>query len=367
MTTAGDTNLQHSRQTAQPRRAGRGVQLEDVLAAADALVAKGLKPTIERVRQHLGGGSPNTVSPLLDVWFQRLPQRLVGVGAPESRPQVDGPPLAVLQAAAQFWDVARRESEQAQVQLSEASRRELELQREQLAQKEADLAQRESAFEQARVQLDDALAASKAALVALQDQLLTQQQESIRLLAESEERVRSLRGQLEQAQGSKEALREKLELDLSRQQQSAKEADERHQAHERRLLSEVDRERMATRQAAAELAKEQKARAADREAARVAAEKAEQALVQAQAKHREEESTWSRQLRELQVEQATLRERAAGAEQRAGDLAIQLQRQQEQAERQISQLQESQAATAAALRQLDARDGRPSKGKKPAQ
>ena len=37
------------------RRPGRpGVQLEDVCAAADALVAEGLKPTIERVRRHLG-------------------------------------------------------------------------------------------------------------------------------------------------------------------------------------------------------------------------------------------------------------------------------------------------------------------------
>ena len=86
------------------RPSTRGVQLEDVLTAADEIVAKGQKPTIERVRQHLGSGSPNTVSPMLDVWFERLPQRLVGMAAPQARPQLDGPPLAVLQAAEQFWD-----------------------------------------------------------------------------------------------------------------------------------------------------------------------------------------------------------------------------------------------------------------------
>ena len=43
----------------------RGVQQEDVWAAADALIAEGLRPTIERVRQKIGRGSPNTVSPML--------------------------------------------------------------------------------------------------------------------------------------------------------------------------------------------------------------------------------------------------------------------------------------------------------------
>ena len=41
----------------------RGVQQEDVWVAADALIEEGLRPTIERVRQKMGRGSPNTVSP----------------------------------------------------------------------------------------------------------------------------------------------------------------------------------------------------------------------------------------------------------------------------------------------------------------
>jgi hypothetical protein len=339
------------------------VQLEEVLAAADALVAKGQKPTIERVRQHLGGGSPNTVSPMLDVWFERLPQRLVGVAAPESRPQVDGPPLAILQAAEQFWDIARREADQVQVRKTEATRRELELQREALAQKEVELQQREGSFEQARVKLDDALAASRQALAALQAQMDRQQKESARLLAESEAEVRRLRKALEEAGANREALREKVAMELGAMQHAAQAVEERHLAHERRLLSEIDRERMATIRAAAELAKAQKARASDAESSRTALHAIQQALHEEQTAHREAVAIAARQLKDTEVELATLRERTAGAEERVNDLAKQLQRQQQQAEREIAQLKESQASTVAVLRHLEASENRDSSEK----
>jgi hypothetical protein len=180
----------------------------------------------------------------------------------------------------------------------------------------------------------------------------TQQQESARILSDSEAEVRRLRKALDEAVASKEALREKAAMELGAAQREAKEAEQRHVAHERRLLVDVDRERVAARQAAADLAKEQKARAADLESARVAQEAAKQALQVEKAAQSNAAADWSRQQQEIQVELATLRERAAGAEQRAGDLTAQLQRQQGQAEREIAQLRESQAATAAALRQL---------------
>ena len=112
---------------------------------------------------------------------------------------------------------------------------------------------------------------------------------------------------------------------------------------------------MGTRQANVELAMEQKARAAGLDGARGAQEAARQALQAAKSAHRDAEGTWSRQVQEVQIELATQRERTTGADLRATDLASQLQRQQEQSEREISQLRESLAATAAALRQLEAR------------
>jgi hypothetical protein len=36
------------------------------------LLAEGLRPTIERVRQKIGRGSPNTVSPMLERGFASL-------------------------------------------------------------------------------------------------------------------------------------------------------------------------------------------------------------------------------------------------------------------------------------------------------
>src|SRR5450432_4087205 len=54
----------------------RGVSLTDVSQAADALLRLGERPTIEKIRASLGGGSPNTINPLLDAWWKRLSARL---------------------------------------------------------------------------------------------------------------------------------------------------------------------------------------------------------------------------------------------------------------------------------------------------
>ncbi len=47
----------------------RGISEQDVFEAADKLLARGERPTIERVRMELGRGSPNTVNRLLDGWW----------------------------------------------------------------------------------------------------------------------------------------------------------------------------------------------------------------------------------------------------------------------------------------------------------
>lgn len=53
-----------------------GVPENDVFAAADAVLARGERPTVERVRLHLGRGSPARVGGLLDQWWGRLAERL---------------------------------------------------------------------------------------------------------------------------------------------------------------------------------------------------------------------------------------------------------------------------------------------------
>jgi uncharacterized coiled-coil protein SlyX len=54
----------------------RGISVGDVERAADALLRSGHRPTIERIREKLGTGSPNTINPLLDAWWRRLSARL---------------------------------------------------------------------------------------------------------------------------------------------------------------------------------------------------------------------------------------------------------------------------------------------------
>ena len=53
-----------------------GITESDVWTAADALLLEGARPTIERVRQKIGRGSPNTVSPYLETWFKALGARI---------------------------------------------------------------------------------------------------------------------------------------------------------------------------------------------------------------------------------------------------------------------------------------------------
>jgi hypothetical protein len=63
----------------KPQRYGspsRGVNSKDVAQAADALLRAGDRPTVDRIRAHIGSGSPNTVGPLLDAWWRTLAARL---------------------------------------------------------------------------------------------------------------------------------------------------------------------------------------------------------------------------------------------------------------------------------------------------
>ena len=107
---------------------------------------------------------------------------------------------------------------------------------------------------------------------------------------------------------------------------------------------------MATRQLGAALAGEQQAHAGHAEAARTALSAAQEALHVGKTTHSAAAAAWSLRYQDAQVDLATLRERAASAEQRATDLADKLQRLQAQWEREITLLQEGHASTKASLR-----------------
>ena len=84
-----------------------GITENDVWTASDALLLEGARPTIERVRQKIGRGSPNTVSPYLDTWFKNLGGRIADPGTFSAQL---APPDPIVQAATHFWEMARVET-----------------------------------------------------------------------------------------------------------------------------------------------------------------------------------------------------------------------------------------------------------------
>lgn len=81
----------------------RGITESNVHTAADELVAVGKRPTVERIRAHLGTGSPNTITRWLETWWQGLGGRL---DAQHARLSVPEAPEAIANLAGQWWSLA---------------------------------------------------------------------------------------------------------------------------------------------------------------------------------------------------------------------------------------------------------------------
>lgn len=224
-----------------------GVQRVEVFEAADFLLKSGQRPTIERVRQKIGRGSPNTVTPMLDEWFKTLGARLDSgagalqvqgetrsTGAPDTtRPLV---PSAVLALAHKTWETAQREAAQA-----------LQAQREELL---GEVATSRQALERERQALEQARERQASLLAELQNRVAQQevqlrqahthaqaQQDSLNQMLED------LRLQRQQAQGLATELAAARQSALQERQQ----LQENHSASERRLTLEVDRAREAAK------------------------------------------------------------------------------------------------------------------------
>jgi chromosome segregation ATPase len=213
-----------------------GVTQALVNAAADALLRAGERPTIERVRAHLGTGSPNTLNRLLDTWWQDLGRRLQHVDANLALP---GAPADVVAAAAAFWEQAlaaaqthveaRSAVEHAQLQ---QARDELEVER---ASVKATLAQSAIDTEQAQ----HAMAVSEARLVELQA-LSEHQQRHLADLSQQRDNLVHRVGELTQSLAD-------TQLNLQEINAAAVVERERAAAHiratEDRAYTEVDRAR----------------------------------------------------------------------------------------------------------------------------
>ncbi|WP_370678420.1 DNA-binding protein [Comamonas sp. GB3 AK4-5] len=215
----------------------RGIQEADVWAAADALIAQGLRPTIERVRQHIGRGSPNTVSPLLEGWFATLGPRL-GVSESAQAP-ADDVPEPVRQAALQMWQAALEQSKQAaQLQLQEREALIAGAEKT-LAANEQHLVQREEAMHQQKKAMDEAMKLARSQAQELSRRLDEMQQ----LLQERESSIQALRleltAKLQQREADQQQHAEALQAAAGERQRLV----EQFAGNERRMLADLDRAR----------------------------------------------------------------------------------------------------------------------------
>lgn len=226
----------------------RGVTQDQVTRAADALLARGERPTIEKVRVELGTGSPNTLLRLLEVWWAELAGRLDA----QARAQLPGVPEPVQRAMMTLWSEAVVETRRdAEARLCE---------REQvLAAREADVQHQLEAARSADVTVKEERSRAIADLAHAATALEQERRHAAALQGSLSEAVQSLRD----AQVTIEALRRAGEEALRRYRTDL----ERTTAGEQRWLTEVDRAREETKaalqdakRARAELAKERQQR-----------------------------------------------------------------------------------------------------------
>jgi DNA repair exonuclease SbcCD ATPase subunit len=170
-----------------------GVPETDVFAAADRVLERGERPTVERVRAELGRGSPARVGQLLETWWEALAQRLAG------HTQLPDIPSEIAGAFAHVWKgavAAAHTQVETQVAAERAALAELvaradaAIAREQIATEAADqvkaraddtvaqlttrLTDLQQLIEAQRAQLHD-LQSQRAALTLAQTQALAQQ------------------------------------------------------------------------------------------------------------------------------------------------------------------------------------------------
>lgn len=226
-------------------KTSRGVQQEEIWEAADTLLAAGLRPTIERVRQHLGRGSPNTVAPMLETWFAGLGKRLGMTGD-----QADDIPPAATQAMAKLWSAAllaaRKEVDTALAQ----EKLTLETANAALSERESSLVQQEQAFSQRQIIVDALLQAERDKTAGVEAHLAASQEQ----LRQHDRAIIKLRGALAAEQDLLQVTRNQGDEQARRHAGDRGKFEERAAGNERRLLAEIDRERLVSKQAKAEAA-----------------------------------------------------------------------------------------------------------------
>lgn len=223
-----------------------GVTLEDVTRAADLLLEKGDRPTIEGVRGVLGTGSPATVNAHLKAYYQALPARL-------------NLPAPIATAAAQLYQ-SIRDAAQVEVDQIEGERRAA------LDTDRAALEGERRAYESEKNQLQAQTTALAADLAAARDQLAASQRQLAALQVQIADALRAV----STAEARAEAAIEERDRAARKHQEEIEQLRARADGNERHLLAQIEEQRTQNRRLIAEREKEQAAtvkRIADLDAA----------------------------------------------------------------------------------------------------
>lgn len=209
-----------------------GVTESAVFEAADALVARGERPTIERLRAALGTGSPNTLLRHLDAWWRGLAARLDAHARALAIPEA---PAHVQAAATHLWTCALAVAQEGADHRHAAAHQTLEAERAALRERDAEI----------RASRDAAVAEAAAAETRLAD---------LRRLADTQsDQVKDLQQQRDVATAALETLQRTLETTrhaaaerLSTALKEREAADIQYRATEARWMRETDRARQET-------------------------------------------------------------------------------------------------------------------------
>ncbi|ARN41217.1 TPA: DNA-binding protein [Pseudomonas aeruginosa] len=220
-----------------------GVPEEAVFAAADAVLERGERPTVERVRLELGRGSPARVGALLDQWWALLAQRL------RSETRLPALPAEVSQAFVAVWQQAMLLADGVAEQGMAERRAVLETERLRVAAVENECRQAEA---QARQQVVAAQAAQHTAETRLADleRLLVQRGAQ---LSELQERCGALAEERQVALQDTSELRQTLRATQQQLTEEREVTTTYVRGVEERAHREVDRAREESRALVAQL------------------------------------------------------------------------------------------------------------------
>ena len=211
----------------------RGITQEQVNDAIERLLQSGERPTIERVRATLGTGSPNTLTRMLDIWWQGLHERLTAQRRSAAIPDAPG---AVVHAASALWNTAVQAAGEAVERDLGQTREALNAQRLALEGEKQVMAAALAAAQEAQSHAEQARQDTQVRLGDMQ-RLVDQQSSQIadiqtRLTA-ADSRAAELSSQLQHAEAARAKTQDQVAADR-------RELEASHRAAEDRWLTEVD-------------------------------------------------------------------------------------------------------------------------------